>query len=35
MDNRISANIICKNEIGNIGKCINSVIEYSEGLDTL
>jgi glycosyltransferase involved in cell wall biosynthesis len=28
MDNRISANIICKNEIGNIGKCINSVLDY-------
>lgn len=28
MGNRISANIICKNEIGNIGKCINSVLDY-------
>jgi glycosyltransferase involved in cell wall biosynthesis len=28
MDNRISANIICKNEIGNIGKCIDSILDY-------
>lgn len=28
MGNRISANIICKNEIGNIGKCINSILDY-------
>ena len=29
MDNRISANIICKNEIENIEKCINSVLPYA------